>query len=95
MSRCNRGYIIISNIILSVAKRIKDKPGVDNKDKKIKLWLIGHRPLLAQGLEESGCMLQFLDNTSGPSPLSVISQCYKQLGLILLKEKVEVRRCKF
>ncbi len=46
---------------------------------------------LAERMEESLAMLEYLANTLGPSPMAVISTCYKQFGLILLNEKSKVR----
>ena len=65
-------------------------PGLNARDKSIRLWMIAQRASLAQGIEESGCMLQFLENTPGPNPKLILNHCYKQYGLILSKEKHKV-----
>jgi len=64
-----------------------DMPGLNERDKNIRLWLIANNHSLAQAIEESSCMLQLLGRTTGPSPQAVINTCYKQFGVILLKSK--------
>ena len=66
---------------------------MEEKDKRIRIWLAAERPSLAERMGESLRMLEYLDNTPGPSPMTVLSTCYKQLGLIVLNQKYEV--CKF
>ena len=68
-------------------------PGLNARDKSIRLWMIAQRSSLAQGIEESGYMLQFLDNTPGPNPKLILDSCYKLYGLILSKEKHKVNKC--
>ncbi len=56
------------------------------KDKRIRIWLAAKKPTLAEGLEKSIPMLKFFENSPGSSPMAVLNTCYKQLGLILLRE---------
>ena len=68
-----------------------DMPGLNERDKNIRLWLIADNHSLAQAIEGSSCILQLLGTTKerkGPSPQAVINTCYKQFGVILLKSKV-------
>jgi len=64
-----------------------DMPGLNERDKNIRLWLIANYHSLAQAIEESRCMVELLGRTPGPSPQAVINTCYKQFGVILLKSK--------
>ena len=67
-----------------------DMPGLNERDKSIRLWLIAENNSLAQGMEESSCMLELLGSTPGPNPQAVINTCYKLFGLVLLKSKVGI-----
>ena len=75
-------------LIISAVK--SDMPGLNERDKSIRLWLIAENNSLAQGMEESSCMLELLGSTPGPNPKVVINTCYKLFGLILLKSKVGI-----
>ncbi len=65
-----------------------DMPGLNERDKNIRLWLIANYNSLGQAMKESSCMLQLLGRTPGPSPQAVINTCYKQFGVTLLNSKV-------
>ena len=70
----------------------REIPGLEEKDKRIRIWLAAQQPTLADRMEESIAMLAYLGNSIGPSPMAVLSTCYKQFGLILLKEKSKVSK---
>ena len=65
-----------------------DMPGLNEREKNIRLWLIADNHSLAQDIEENRCMLQLLGRTPGPSPQQVMNTCYKQFGVTLLNSKV-------
>ncbi len=54
--------------------------------------MAGQQPSLGEKIEESIAMLEYLDTTLGPSPMAVLSTCYKQFGSILLNEKTKVSK---
>ena len=71
----------------------REFPGLNEKDKRMRIWFGAQYSSLAEGIEGSIPMLNFLDTTPGPNPLSVLNQCYRQFGVVLLKDRLKVSKC--
>ena len=67
-------------------------PGLEEEDKRIRIWLAAEIPSLGESIEANRNILQYMHQNHGPSPMVVLNACYKQLGLILLREKYKVSK---